>query len=178
MRSPIAKTAAAVTQLLRSFALLSVLAALCIAAAGAAQSQEARMAPPSEVGMEVTFPIADAERGKAIFVNRGCVICHTVNNVGGRIAPPLDVGKDHHTIKPYELMARMWRGAREMIRLQDMELGYRIDFRSDELANLFGFLSNPKVQKTLREEDIPDLIRDMIITDLEHWSKKLKNPKP
>jgi len=122
----------------------------------------------------MVMPIPDGVRGKQIFVNRGCVICHAVNGVGGKLAPALDAKAGERTIKPFEFMARMWRGASEMIRLQSMELGYRIDFQGDELAHLFGFLSDHSVQKSFASDDIPDLIRDMITTDSKHWSDKLE----
>jgi mono/diheme cytochrome c family protein len=32
----------------------------------------------------------DAARGRTLFVSKGCVVCHAINEVGGTSAPPLD----------------------------------------------------------------------------------------
>ena len=149
-----------------------VLAAAQLVLVPLSYAQEARKGVPAAEGMELVLPIPDAARGRQIFVNRGCIICHSINKVGGKIAPALDVGPDHRQIEPFGFMARMWRGAKEMIRLQNMELGYRIDFDGDELAHLIGFLSDPKAQKSFSDRDIPDIIRDMIIMDPNDWPQR------
>ena len=70
----------------------------------------------------------DAERGKTLFAERGCVICHSVNNVGSNTATSLDASNMNIAREPFEFFARMWRGAPQMLALQQADLGYQIDF--------------------------------------------------
>ncbi|MDA0657040.1 MAG: c-type cytochrome [Proteobacteria bacterium] len=122
--------------------------------------------------MKLVFPLPDPARGKHVFVNKGCVICHSVNNVGGKAAPPLDTVPGNRTIEPYKFIGRMWRGATAMIQLQNMELGYRIDFTGEEIGHVIGFLSSAAEQKSFTAQDIPDLIREIIINEANQWMKK------
>ncbi len=44
-------------------------------------------------GPSILFPLLDPARGRALFVDKGCVVCHSVNGVGGEIAPVLDAAR-------------------------------------------------------------------------------------
>ncbi|MEM9233087.1 MAG: c-type cytochrome, partial [Pseudomonadota bacterium] len=83
--------------------------------------------------------VGDAERGKALFVSEGCVICHSINGVGGQAAPGLDAREWPNEVGAYDFAARMWRGAAVMGDLQRLELGYQIDLTGQELADLTSF---------------------------------------
>ena len=89
----------------------------------------AQETPPAKGG--VVMPFTDAERGRELFVGKGCVVCHAVNGVGGTVAPPLDAAPGITVLDPFGFMARMWRGADAMLLLQGMELGYHIEFTGE-----------------------------------------------
>ncbi len=112
------------------------------------------------------LPFADPEKGRQLFVAKGCVVCHSVNGVGGRVGPALDADASRPYIDPFDIAARMWRGAPTMIVLQEMELGYQIYLAGNELANISRFLQDSEAQKTLSSDDIPELIRDWMVEDV------------
>ena len=114
----------------------------------------------------LVVPIADAEEGKRLFVGKGCVVCHAVNGVGGKGAPPLDAVRDTRTIDMLDFAARMWRGAPIMILLQEMELGYQIGLTGEEIAHLAAFAADAEVQSEFRESDIPEVIRDWMVDEV------------
>ena len=110
--------------------------------------------------------IGDAERGKQQFVAKGCVVCHSVNGVGGRVGPALDLGKLQEAVDIFSLMARMWQGASTMIVLQEMQLGYQINLKGEELADIVNFLSNRQAQEAFGEDDVPAEIRRWMMDDV------------
>jgi cytochrome c len=111
-----------------------------------------------------TQPLAemDAERGKALFAERGCVICHSVNNVGSNTATSLDASNMNIAREPFEFFARMWRGAHQMLALQQADLGYQIDFSGQDIADIFAFVQNGEIQEDFTEDDLPDHIKEII----------------
>ncbi|WP_297023414.1 c-type cytochrome [Thalassospira sp.] len=104
----------------------------------------------------------DAERGKTLFAERGCVICHSVNNVGSDVATSLDASNMNVAREPFEFFARMWRGAHQMLALQQADLGYQIDFSGQDIADIFAFVQNGEIQEGFTEEDLPDHIKEII----------------
>ena len=128
----------------------------------------------SEKPMRLTLPVIDPTRGKALFIAKGCVLCHSVNGVGGRAGPPLDRAVPSDDIDILDFSARMWRGAFAMIELQGMELGYQLDFTGEELGHIIGFLSSDSTMATFDEDDVPDLIKDMFIREPYDLEKGLK----
>lgn len=116
------------------------------------------------------LPLIDPTRGRILFVNKGCVLCHTVNGVGGSAAPALDVMPDEYYIDPFAFMVRMWKGAKAMIALQDKELGYQIDIEGDELAAIIGFLYDSEEQKRLTIDQVSTQMRDIFVDEpFEGW---------
>jgi cytochrome c len=99
--------------------------------------------------LAVKVPEMDAARGRVLFATKGCVICHEVNGVGGRRgkAPTLDASRMAIEPNPFEFAARMWRGATDMIALQKEDLGYQIEIRADELADIFAFVHDADEQR-------------------------------
>jgi len=97
---------------------------------------------------ELEIPAYDAARGRALFVTKGCVVCHAVNDVGGEairdlggdVAPALDASRMPIRMDPFAFFARMWRGADTMIALQEQRLGYQIALDGDELADIMAFV--------------------------------------
>ena len=105
---------------------------------------------------------SNSARGKQLFVNKGCVICHSVNNAGGDVGPPLDVDPSTQTIDVFGFAARMWKGAEEMVALQVMEVGFPIELNGQELAHLAHFLHDYDAQMTFSDEDIPAIVRKLM----------------
>jgi mono/diheme cytochrome c family protein len=109
---------------------------------------------------EISLPELDAERGRMLFVEKGCVVCHSVNNVGGQAirnlggepATSLDASKMPLRMDPFEFFARMWSGAPEMIALQKEGLGYQIKLKSDEMADIMAFLFSETEQAKFTDE--------------------------
>ena len=103
---------------------------------------------------EVAPPAYDAARGRTLFVTKGCVVCHAVNDVGGDAirdlggdtAPPLDARRMPITMDPFDFFARFWRGAPTMIALQQERLGYQIALESDEFADIMAFIYSEEEQ--------------------------------
>ena len=149
-----------------------LLAAGLMLAPGAAKAQEATegtagpMAEP-----RIVLPLPDAERGKFLFVAKGCVVCHSVNGVGGTAAPALDAAGAGDTIDPLEFAARMWRGAVAMTVLQSTEFGYQIDMTGEEIADLAAFAADPALQATFSERDIPEVMRGWTLE--QGWEEQL-----
>lgn len=118
----------------------------------------------------IAFPIMDSARGRRLFVSKGCVICHAINEIGGRAAPALDVDKDAPYVDAFEFMARMWRGSVAMASLQSTELGYQIELSGSELADIVAFVSDVEQQRAFSQDDIPDIIEDWILDKpYEDW---------
>jgi len=141
------------------------LAVMVTGLAGPAAAQSAGSAAP-DLPRLLTVPVPDAEEGKRLFVGKGCVVCHAVNGVGGKAAPPLDAARDTRSIEVLEFAARMWRGAPTMIVLQEMELGYQIELTGEEIAHLAAFASDADLQSGFRESDIPEVIRDWMVDEV------------
>lgn len=113
-------------------------------------------------GPAMLLPMMDAARGRRLFVEKGCVVCHAVNGVGGGSGPALDAAGDQSFVGPFDFAARMLRGAESMIALQRQDLGYRIDLTGSELADLAAFASDRNEQRRLSQDDIPPDIRRMM----------------
>jgi cytochrome c len=156
------------------------LAGLCaIMASCAQQAQDAAAAPPNAAhGLEVVSRTVDSSEGRALFVDKGCIICHAVNGVGGKAATPLDAAIGSSVIDPLEFAARMWGGAPAMIELQAVELGYSIYLTADEIADLAGFSSDREEQKLLVIDAVPQTLRDSFLDEqfweLEDWDEFLR----
>ena len=105
---------------------------------------------------------SNSARGKQLFVNKGCVVCHSVNNAGGDVGPPLDVDPSNQKIDVFGFAARMWKGAEEMVALQVMEVGFPIELNGQELAHLAHFLHDSDAQRTFSDEDIPAIVRKLM----------------
>lgn len=122
--------------------------------AGAGQGDPVRMMEHSTQS-GLLMPSMNAARGRELFVAKKCIVCHSVNNVGGVDAPPLDAETMPGPMNPFEFAARMWRGAEAMIYLQQEELGGQIELTGQELADIIAFAHDPEEQASLSEADIP-----------------------
>ncbi len=161
----------------KTFAGLGALAAFALLA-GCSAENEADGAEPGAVSLKPAVAHeADPLQGRALFVEKGCVICHAVNGVGGKAAPALDAEIGAPPVDPLEFAARMWRGAPAMIELQSIELGYTIYLTADEMAHLAAFAADRDAQKDLKLDDLPETIRSGLLDErfweMENWDDYL-----
>ncbi len=66
---------------------------LLAGAAARADDREAglgMLAQKQAPSVRLALPMIDPRRGRDLFVAKGCVLCHAVNNVGGRAGPALE----------------------------------------------------------------------------------------
>jgi len=138
---------------------------------GAAKMGENRMMSES-----MMMPSMDPTKGRKLFAAKGCVVCHSINGIGGEDASPLDASTMPKVMNPFNFAAKMWRGAGTMITLQEDELGEQIEFSGDELADIIAFVHSSEEQKKFSEADIPDritaLMSHMSDEDEEHENKE------
>jgi len=141
------------------------------AEAWAGQQPETTTSTPEQGGMMMgqgmmgpglMMPSMDPARGRELFASKGCVVCHSINGVGGTDAPQLDASTMPRLMNPFEFTAKMWRGAEAMIYMQREELGEQIEFTGDELADIIAFVHHPEEQKKFSKKDIPPRIEELM----------------
>lgn len=110
----------------------------------------------------VVMPPMDPVRGRLLFVEKGCVACHSVNGVGGNLGPALNAADMPRPMNSFEFVARMWRGARAMTELQEDLFGEVISLDGQDLADLVVFAHDPEEQAKLTEDQIPERYRSLI----------------
>jgi mono/diheme cytochrome c family protein len=132
----------------------------------------------------------DAARGRTLFVSKGCVVCHAINEIGGTSAPPLDPEAAPGDVDGLDFVARMWRGAEAMIFMQQQALGVQIDFTGQELADIIAFIHDPKERRKFSEQVLaqgdPEAGRDLVrswctachVVDLEGTGTDAGPPLP
>ena len=124
----------------------------------------------------IRLPVMNPANGRKLFASKGCVVCHSINGVGGEDAPKLDAKTMPEVMNPFDFAARMWRGAVPMITMQEDELGGQIEFNGDELADIIAFVHNPEEQKKFSQADIPanisKLMSHLESEDEEHEMKE------
>ena len=113
-----------------------------------------------DIGLVV--PPMDSVRGRDIFVDRGCIICHSVNGVGGEVGPSFDAADMPQPMNAFEFAARMWRGAPAMAQMQEDLLGEMISLDGQDLADIIAFVHDQDVQKGLSKADIPQAYRELL----------------
>lgn len=141
--------------------LLFALATATLAALPTAKAQAAHM--PGEPNLDL--PTMDPHAGRRLFASKGCVLCHSINGIGGTDAPRLDASTMPKNMNPFDLAARMWRGAPAMIAMQYDEIGSQIQFNGQELANIIAFIHDPAEQAAFSEADIPPAIKARMDSD-------------
>lgn len=101
------------------------------------------------------LPEMNAENGRALFASKGCVVCHSIQGIGGTDAPPMDAEYMDNPMNPFEFAARMWRGAETMVEMQRDELGGVIDLSGEELAAIITFVHDGEEQLKFSADDFP-----------------------
>lgn len=104
----------------------------------------------------LVLPPMSSHRGRELFLEKGCVACHSVNGVGGEVGPTLDAGDMPSPMNAFEFAARMWRGAPSMVLMQEEEFGEFISLTGEELADLIAFFHDTDEQKELTTDQIPE----------------------
>ncbi|MFC2967966.1 c-type cytochrome [Acidimangrovimonas pyrenivorans] len=137
---------------------VSIAAALALAAPVGAQ-QSGNMQGQGMMGPGLFMPRMDPVAGRHLFASKGCVVCHSINGVGGTDAPKLDASTMKMPMDPFDFAAKMWHGAPAMIAMQNSELGAQIQFTGQELADIIAFVHSPAEQKKFSEADIPENIK-------------------
>ena len=108
------------------------------------------------------MPEMNSAKGRTLFVTKGCVACHSINNIGGHDAAKLDAGTMEPMMNPFDFAAKMWRMAPAMIAAQEDELGEQILFTGDELSDIIAFVHDPEEQKKFTEDDLTPEARHMM----------------
>ncbi len=157
---------------------VTVIASIMLVGCGQATDPGRSASAEKSQNQETVSRQIDSENGRALFVDKGCVICHAVNGVGGKAAPALDAEIGVAAVDPLEFAARMWRGAPAMIELQSVELGYSILLTADEIGDLAAFAADREQQKTLTINDLPETIKNGLLDEqfweIEDWDGFLK----
>lgn len=107
------------------------------------------------------------KRGREKFVTLGCVQCHSVNGVGGKVGPSFDAFTEGGAIDPIDFASWMWEDADLMVPLQEMELGYRITLNGEDIRDLAAFASSVDEQEQFGIEEIPPTIRERIMGEID-----------
>ena len=144
---------------------IAALAAACftVVTAGAALAGHVSSSKPIEAGHgpRLVMPIMNPERGKNLFVDKGCVACHAINGVGGHDAPPMDAHALGGLMNPFDFAAKMWNHAPGMIAAQEGAFGDQVLFTGDELADIIAFVHDDRTQHTFTEGDLTVRARKM-----------------
>lgn len=127
------------------------------AAFAASHSEQMSMMSPG-----IVIPPMDPAKGRILFASKGCVVCHSINGVGGEDASMLDTEFLELPMNPFDFAARMWRGAPAMIEAQEDELGFQIEFTGEELGNIIAFVHDAGEQARFSEDDIPADIQELM----------------
>ena len=126
-----------------------------------AEDMRRMMALMMDIGL--ALPPMDSHRGRELFLDKGCIVCHAVNNVGGAVGPALDAADMPEPMNAFEFAARMWRGAPAMTQMQQDLLGEVIDLSGQDLADLVAFAHDEGEQRELSSEQIPERYRPLIV---------------
>ena len=121
-------------------------------------------------GVRLVMPLMNPERGKKLFVAKGCVACHAINGVGGHDAPAMDAHKmTAKLMNPFDFAAKMWNHAPAMIAAQEGAFGEQIYFTGEELADMIAFIHDDGAQHGFSEKDLTP--RAMKMMHHEHGGK-------
>ena len=113
----------------------------------------------------LAIPAFDPQKGRLLFGSKGCVVCHSINGVGGEDAPEFSAEIMEHPMNAFDFAANMWRGAPAMIMMQEEELGEQIELNGDELAAIIAFVHDEEEQKLFSKSDIPEEILEIMEGD-------------
>jgi len=122
--------------------------------------QNGKSAAPNRT--RLVFPIMNVERGKKLFVSKGCVACHAINGVGGHDAPPMDDHTHLGFLNPFDFVAKMWNHAPGMLAAQEQAFGAPITFTGEEITDIIAFVHDDDAQHSFTEHDLTPEAREMM----------------
>ncbi len=111
---------------------------------------------------DLVLPSMDPAKGRVYFATRACVVCHSVNGVGGKNAVALDIEVRPSTVDVLGFISRMWRGGTPMLALQRRLFAEQIDLTAEELGDIIAFLHSPAEQDRFSKNDIPKFIQEFM----------------
>jgi len=127
-----------------------------------AKAQVMRMQIPADVaknGFQISstliFPPFNPATGRKVFAEKGCVVCHRVNGIGGTDGPNLSYGKYDTPVNAMDIASDLWANASVMIPMQQDELGSQIKLTPEDLSAIVAFIASPSEQKKFSKKDIP-----------------------
>ena len=143
------------------------IAAALLVHSGPAMTDHVKSSTPATTphGVRLVMPLMNSQRGKKIFVDKGCVACHAINGVGGHDAPPMDAHKMEKLMNPFDFAAKMWNHAPAMIAAQEGAFGEQIFFTGEELADIIAFIHDDEAQHGFSEKDITAKVHKMMDHD-------------
>ena len=115
----------------------------------------------TDIGL--ALPPMDSARGRDAFMDKGCIVCHQINETGGSIGPALDARDMPAPMNAFDFAARMWRGAPVMADMQEDLLGEMIVLSGQELADIVAFTHDVAEQSKVTDADIPDRYLPLLI---------------
>ena len=110
----------------------------------------------------LVLPSMDSKRGREVFLQRGCIVCHSINGAGGEIGPSLDAADMPQPMNAFEFAARMWRGAPVMAEMQEDLLGEMITLTGQDLADILAFAHDESEQAEVTSDHIPERYQVLI----------------
>ena len=134
-------------------------------AAEKAQVAPAAMENGFALSETLEFPPFDAALGRVTFAQKGCVVCHQINGVGGEDGPDLTYGAYDTPIDAMDVAADLWAKAGVMIAMQEDELGAQIELSSEELASIIAFLASAQEQASFSMDDVPEAMQERMAED-------------
>lgn len=151
-----------VTEVLLNTSVLILATAATFLGSVPARAESHRQDMPVTVSNSPMTGRSDAAKGRMLFASKGCVVCHSVNGVGGEDAPPLDAEFMDLPMNAAEFAARMWAGAEAMVELQRDEFGDVVNLNGAELAAIIAFAHDADEQAKFSTADIPDKVGKMM----------------
>ncbi|MDH3241341.1 MAG: cytochrome c [Alphaproteobacteria bacterium] len=111
---------------------------------------------------DLVLPSMNPAKGRVYFATRACVVCHSVNGIGGKNAVALDIEIRPATVDMLGFITRMWRGGTPMLALQRRLFSEQIDLTAEELGDIIAFLHSPAEQDRFSKNDIPTFIQEFM----------------
>lgn len=135
--------------------------------------------PRKPVDVRLAMPLPDPKRGMQLFANKGCVVCHAVNGIGGDHATAFEAHTMPQVVNPFDVAAKIWTMASAMIPAQKEELGHQVQFTGGELADIVAFLHDDATQHMFRQSMISADVKKMLMQhERQHMQEHVHGTEP
>lgn len=135
---------------------------MSISGAAATAASHSTKSSDTLIASGLTLPAMNPANGRVLFGSKACVVCHSVNGIGGEDAPMLNAEFMDQPMNPFDFAAKMWRGAEAMVIMQRKELGNVIQMSGQDLADITAFVHDPQEQAKFSTVDIPEDIQELM----------------